>query len=404
MASELIAHQVAVTGIGILSGSHADLDGFWRALVEPQGPTATRIEGFDPTKELDRRLRRHTDAFAQLATVAARLARADSAITDFDPMRAAVVVAAGNGTATTPIVEHAHYVEQGPVGVSPLTGVRSMPNAAASAISLDQGARGHSTSIGSGCASGTHAVGEAFRLIRFGLADVVFAGGAESFYAVGADEATAEAAASLRAGLANLKVLSERATARPFDVDRDGFIPADGAAVLVLESFEHARARGARVYAEVCGYGNTNDAHDLLAPEPSGDGIRRAMALALAEAGATPAEVRFVNTHGTGTHSNDLAEARAIRELFGHPGPMVNSIKGVTGHSGAAAGAIEAAAVALAIDRGLVPPTAGLQQVDPALDVDVIHGAPRPWQPGLALSTSLGLGGHNGALALRPAR
>lgn len=400
MPPTITPHRVTVTGLGILSGATGDLDSFWSDLLDPNDrPTTTAMRCFDPRTEIDRRLRRHTDTFAQFAVGAARLAVRDSGLTDLGSDRTAVVVA--TGTATSSLVESNRYRNEGPVAVSPLTAVRSMPNGSSAAIAFDQGVTGHCVSVSSGCASGTHAVGEAFRLVRFGLADVVITGGAESFYAVGGEDEAAEAAASFRAGLANLKVLSEDATARPFSTERDGFIPADGAAILVLESAEHAAARGARVYATILGYGNTNDAADLLAPDASG--VRRAILAALDEAGASPADVGFVNAHGTGTTANDLAEANAILEVFGHPGPIVDSTKGATGHAGSAAGAMEAAIVALAIDRAVIPPTAHVDAPDPALGIDVVVGSPRSWSPGLGMSTSLGLGGHNGALVLGPA-
>ncbi|MFN8039924.1 MAG: beta-ketoacyl-[acyl-carrier-protein] synthase family protein [Acidimicrobiales bacterium] len=397
------ARRAVVTGIGVLSGAAVGADAFWAALLEPAPEqTARRLVDFDPKAWLERRLRRHTDPFAQLAAAAADLARRDADLDTTDPERTAVVLGTGNGSAGTAIREYLAYEELGPAGVSPLLGVLTMSNAAASVVALLHQARGTTQAISSGCASGTHAVGEAARLIKHGYADVVFTGAAESFYAAGRDEQAQHISGAMLAGLTNLRVLTRDAVSRPFDVDRDGFVPADGACVLVLEDLDRARARGARIYAEVCGYGNTNDAGDLIAPAADGDGVRRAMELAIAEAGAEPGDVGFVNTHGTATVSNDQAEATAIAKLFGSPGPAVNSIKGTTGHSGPAAGALEAGAVALAIHHRLLPPTGGLRTLDPDITVDVVQGAPRPWEPRLSLSTSLGLGGHNGAVALRP--
>jgi 3-oxoacyl-[acyl-carrier-protein] synthase II len=276
-------------------------------------------------------------------------------------------------------------------------GAVTMSNAASSNIAFHLGLRGLCESIASGCASGTHAVGDAARLIRWGVCDAVISGGSDA-----PRSAEAERGGFVSAALKNLRVHTEDEIVRPFDVKRSGFILSDGAAVLVLEEMEAAKARGARIYAEVVGYGNTVDGYDIIAPEPTGEGVRRCMEAALAEAGRSGDEVRFVNTHGTATRSNDLAETLAIHDLCGVPGPAVNSIKGVTGHSGPAAGAIEAASVALAIQRKVIPPTVGLEDPAPEIEVDLVYGEARPWEPGLSISTSLGLGGHTGAIALVP--
>jgi len=395
--------RAVITGIGVLTGDGVGVDAFWKKLCDPEpGPTHRRIDDFDPKEWLDRRLRRHTDPFAQLAVAACTLAVRDADLGDTDPDRTGVVLGTGNGSAATSVREYLNFEEMGAAGVSPLLGVLTMSNAATSVVALLRKARSFTHSISSGCASSTHAVGEAARLIRLGICDVVYTGGAESFYATGRDEQDQHISNAMLAGLGNLRVLSSQPNARPFDIERDGFIPADGACVMVLESLEHARGRESRVYAEICGYGNTNDAEDLIAPSADGSGIRRCMEQALLDAGGVaPGEVGLVNTHGTGTISNDLAETSAIHDLFGDPGPAVNSIKGLTGHSGPAAGGIEAASVALAIHHGLIPATAGLRNPDPAMKVDLVLGEPRRWEPGVGLSTSLGLGGHNGCVALR---
>lgn len=403
-ASALQPNRAVITGIGVLTGDEVGVDAFWARLLEPDpGPTHRRIDNFDPKEWLDRRLRRHTDPFAQLAVAGTTLAVQDADLGETEPDRTGVVLGTGNGSAATSVREYLNYEELGAAGVSPLLGVLTMSNAATSVVALLRQARGFTHSISSGCASSTHAVGEAARLIRLGICDVVYTGGAESFYSTGRDERDQHISEAMLAGLGNLKVLSNQPNSRPFDVDRDGFIPADGACGMVLESLEHAQARGARIYAEICGYGNTNDAEDLIAPSTDGAGIRRCMEQALADGGGIPTgEVGLVNTHGTGTVSNDLAETTAIHDLFGEPGPAVNSIKGLTGHSGPAAGGLEAASVALSIYHRMIPATAGLRNPDPAIKVDLVYGEPRPWEPGVALSTSLGLGGHNGCVALRP--
>ncbi len=392
--------RAVVTGIGVLSGAAVGVEAYWRRLLDPD-PAATprALVGFEPRDWLDRRETRHTERFAQVAAAAAELAARDAALDGPDPDHTGVVIGVGGGAGSAQLRAFRAFEAEGAIGVSPLLGVVSMPNAPASIIALKQQARGPTYALSSGCASGTHAIGEALRLVQLGTCDVVFAGGTEVFYEAPGVESLSEA---LLAGLANMKVLTDEDLAHPFDVARDGFVPADGAAVLVIEDAERARARGARVYAEVLGASNTNEATDLIAPVADGSEIARGLHVALADARAQPDTVRHVNVHGTGTQANDRAEAAALRTVFGTPGPAVTSTKATTGHAGAAAGALEAAAVALAVHHRLAPPTAGLRALDPELGIDVVHGAPRPLEPGPCLSTSLGLGGHNGCVVLGP--
>ncbi|HEX5267004.1 MAG TPA: beta-ketoacyl-[acyl-carrier-protein] synthase family protein, partial [Acidimicrobiales bacterium] len=230
------------------------------------------------------------------------------------------------------------------------------------------------------------------RLVASGRCDVVLAGGSEA----------AITGTSL-AGFGNMTALSGLGISRPFDAERDGFVIAEGAAVLVLEELERARARGAHIYALVAGSASTADAYHITAPSPGGTGAATCMELALEDAGVTPDAVRHINAHGTSTPLNDAAEAEAITKVFGSPGPPVTSTKGVTGHALGAAGAIEAVAVALSIDRRLIPPTSGYEHPDPSIQLDVVAGEPRAWEPGPALSNSFGFGGHNGCLVLVPA-
>jgi 3-oxoacyl-[acyl-carrier-protein] synthase II len=390
--------RAVITGIGVLSGDVVGADAYWARLLDTDQTTTPRaLTAFEPREWLDRRATRHTERFAQVAAAAARLAAEDADLASVDPDRTGVVMGVGGGAGSAQLRAFRDFEREGPVGVSPLLGVVSMPNAPASIIALTQQARGPAYAISSGCASGTHAVGDALRLIQLGTCDVVYAGGTEIFYEAPGVEALSEA---LLAGLANMKVLSDDEQAHPFDSERDGFVPADGAAVLVVESLAHAHARGAHVYAELRGAANTNEAHDLIAPLPDGSGIARCLRLAIRDAGGEPADVRHVNVHGTGTQANDRAEAAAIRAVFGDPGPAVTSTKAATGHAGAAAGALEAAAVALSAHHLVAPPTAGLRRVDPELGIDIVQGAPRPLTPGLFLSSSLGLGGHNGCVVM----
>jgi len=254
------------------------------------------------------------------------------------------------------------------------------------------GWRGPCEATVTACAASTHAIGNAARLIALGICDAVITGGTE-----------AAITPTGVAGFSNMTALSSSGISRPYDTERDGFVIAEGAAVLVLEEWEAAKARGARIWGEVMGSASTADAHHITAPAPDGSGAVRCMELALADAGVSPAAVGHINGHGTSTPLNDAAEAEAIAKVFGPDGPPVTSTKGVTGHALGAAGALESAAVLLAMDRRLIPPTAGLINQDPEIRMDVVTGEPRPWTPSAALSNSFGFGGHNGCLVFGPA-
>jgi 3-oxoacyl-[acyl-carrier-protein] synthase II len=266
-----------------------------------------------------------------------------------------------------------------------------MPNAGAANVSMRAGWRGPCETITTACAAGTHSVAAAARLVASGRCDVAIGGGAEAAMTpVGIGAFT------------NMTALSSSGMSRPFDLRRDGFTIAEGAGALVLETIENARRRGAHIYGEVLGAASTADAHHITAPAPGGNGAASCMELALADAGVTVGEVGHINAHGTSTPLNDMAESQAIHKVFGTPGPPVTSTKGVTGHALGGAGAIEAVAVALAIHRRLIPPTAGYEEPDPDIGLDIVHGTARPWEPAPSLSNSFGFGGHNGTLVIGP--
>jgi 3-oxoacyl-[acyl-carrier-protein] synthase II len=266
-----------------------------------------------------------------------------------------------------------------------------MPNAGAAALSLRHGFQGPSETLTTACAAGTHSIGAGARLVADGRCDVVLAGGAES-----------SITPTTRASFSIMRALSRTGRSRPFDVARDGFCLAEGAAVLVLEEREAARARGARVYGEVLGAASTCDAHHITAPSPGGRGAVACMRLALHDAELSPSDVRAVNAHGTSTPLNDAAEAAAVETVFGPRGVPVSSIKGVTGHGLGAAGALEAVSVLLSFAYQQLPATLGTTDVDPAFQIDLVT-EPRDWEPGPTLSNSFGFGGHNGSLVLAPA-
>jgi 3-oxoacyl-[acyl-carrier-protein] synthase II len=312
-------------------------------------------------------------------------------LTGVDPERTGVLVGSGIGGAMTWEEQATLLRDKGERAVSPLTVPMVMPNAAAAALSLRWSLHGPCETMATSCATGTHAIGNAARWVAAGRCDVAIAGGAESCLTD-----------TTMAGFSSMRALSGSGISRPFDVDRDGFCASEGAAVLVLEEGRHAAARGARVYAEVAGLGSTADGHHITAPAPGGTGALSCMRHALADAGVEPSAVTHVNAHGTSTPLNDATEAAVIAELFGPARPAVTAVKGVTGHSLGAAGAIEAVALALSYAHRELPPTGGTATVDPGFDIDLVL-APRPWEPAPALSNSFGFGGLNGTLCLLPA-
>jgi len=385
--------RVAVTGLGAVSCCGIGIEALWEGLCRPTITGERKIPDFDPSRWFGPKEARRLDRFAQVAVAAAELAVADAGELGADPSRAGVIFGAGVGGFHT-LVDQIHtFYEKGANRVSPFFVPMIMGNAGAANVSMRLGWRGPSEAIVTACASGTHAITNAARLVASGRCDVAIGGGSEA--------AINDVAV---AAFGNMTALSSTGQSRPFDVRRDGFVMSEGAGALVLEDWERAHQRGARIYAEFLGGASTADAHHITAPEPGGSGAVACMELALEDSGLVPADVAHINAHGTSTPLNDLAEARAIAKVFGEPGPPVTSIKGVTGHELAAAGAIEAVASVLTIDRALIPPTYGCEQQDPEIHLDVVTGEPRPFVPGPVLSNSFGFGGHNGCLVLAPPR
>ena len=383
--------RVAVTGLGVVATAGKTPDDFWNGLLgePPAGPRT--IDDFDASDLFGPKEIRRVDRFTQFAVYAAEHALADSAGIDTDPDRSGVLIATGIGGLQTLEDQIVLRHEKGARRVSPFLVPMMMSNAAAATVSMRFGWRGPCEATVTACAASTHAIGNAARLIAWDICDAVITGGSEA-----AIEPTGVA------GFTNMTALSSSGVSRPYDRARDGFVIAEGAGILVLEEWEHAVARGAHIWGEVLGAASTADAHHITAPSPDGSGAVRCMELALADAGISPADVRQINGHGTSTPLNDAAEAEAITKVFGSPGPPVTSTKGVTGHALGAAGALEAVAVLLSMERKLIPPTAGLTDLDPGITIDVVRGEPRPWEPGPALSNSFGFGGHNGCLVFGP--
>jgi len=382
--------RVAVTGLGAVTCCGVGVDALWDGLLHPT-VVGGEVRGYDPTEFFGPKEARQLDRFAQYSMVAADMAVEEAGELAVDPAKAGVMFATGVGGLDTLASQVVLYTEKGADRVSPRLVPMMMVNAGAAGISMRLGWRGPSEVICTACAAGTHAISAAARLVASGRCDVAIGGGSEAgMHPVAL------------AAFANMTALSTSGHSRPFDARRDGFVMTEGAAALVLEEYDHAAARGATIYAEVAGAASTADAHHITAPAPDGSGAVSCMELALADAGITPDQVGHINAHGTSTPLNDLAEARAITKVFGEPGPLVTSTKGVTGHGLAAAGAIEAVAAVLTIHRATIPPTAGYEEPDPEITIRVVHGEPMPWEPAAVLSNSFGFGGHNGCLVFLP--
>ena len=385
--------RVAVTGIGVVAPCGVGVDAFFEGLCSsaPVGPRT--LDDFDPAPYFDNpKEARRSDRFSQFALAAAEEALAQAGTLDADPARRGTFIGTGVGGIQTLEAQIEVRIEKGERRVSPFLVPMMMANAAAATLSMRYGWQGPCENTVTACAAGTHAIGNAARMIADGRCDVVLAGGSEAPFTTTAV-----------AGFANMTALSNSGVSRPFDADRDGFVMAEGAGILVLEEWDRALARGATILGEVLGSASTADAHHITAPAPGGTGAINCMRLAMDDAGIAPSDVVHINAHGTSTDKNDAAEAAAIAKVFGLPGPVVTSTKGVTGHALGGAGALEAVAVLAAMSRGVIPPTAGHERMDPDMpEIDLVVGEPRPWTPGPSLSNSFGFGGHNGTIVLGP--
>ncbi|MCX7620802.1 MAG: beta-ketoacyl-[acyl-carrier-protein] synthase family protein [Acidimicrobiales bacterium] len=382
--------RAVITGIGTVSAAGIGKEAFWQSLLRDHDlPVAAALSDFDPTPWVSGKDIKRSDPYVLFAIAAASLALRDAGEPTLEPDRTGVIMGNLYGAGSSIERQMQVLAAEGRDAVSPLLCAIACEDACASQISIRFGFTGPSRLVVASCASGTVAVADAAALIMAGTCDAVLAGAT-----------LGPVPDVIVASYENLRVRSPSRWVRPFDERRDGFEFAEGAAVLLLEEASQATARRARVYAEIAGWATSNDAFHIS--KPSGLGIELAMRWALDHAGVSPAEVLQVNAHGTGTITGDREEAAAIGRVFGPNRPAVTSIKGRTGHSLAAAGAFEAAALALSIERGLIPPTATELRLDPGIDVDVVHGEPRPWLPGLSISNSFGLGGHNATIVMRP--
>lgn len=403
-----------ITGIGLVTPVGSDADGFFEAVCKgqsglqrpPEGhPAWPDLEvaglapGIDPASVLPPKETRAVDRFVLLGLLAAERALADAGLDvgrDADPYRVAVIAATGGGGLET-FEEYSHRrFERGRAAVSPYLLPGMLSNMATARIAIKYGIRGFSSAIVTACAAGAQAIAEAYRLISEDSADVVICGGTESPLHPTIVAAFGNSRA-LASGWANPTEAS-----RPFDRRRNGFVLGEGAAILVIERSSHADARGARSYASLVGWGATTDAHHPTMPRPDGEGAASCMRQAIARAGLVPGDVGYLNAHGTSTKLGDVAEVKAIRQVFGADSPPVSSIKSVTGHMLGASGAVEAAASVLALSRGVLPPTHNLDDPDPECDLDHIRHSSRTGQIGTALSNSFAFGGHNVSLVFAP--
>lgn len=385
---------MAVTGLGVVSVGGVGKDAFWEALLAPAQEGRVRpVPDWDPSPWLGRKDARHTDRFAQFALAAAELALTDGGMApgDVDPQRAGVHCATGMGGLATFETAVLTRAERGDGRVSPFSVPMIMPNAGAAAVSLRLGWQGPCETVTTACAAGTHGVGNGARAVATGVCDVVLAGASD-----------ASLVGTTIAGFTNAGAMTRTGVSRPFDRERDGFAAGEGAALLLLEPLDAALARGARVYAVIEGAASGADAFHVTAPSPGGRGALACMRRALDDARLTADDVAHVNAHGTSTPLNDAAEATAVTALLGERTAPVTSVKGVTGHGLGAAGALEAAAACLSIERRTLPPTAGFREGDDdTCGLDVVAEA-RAWEPGPVLSNSFGFGGHNGSLVISP--
>jgi 3-oxoacyl-[acyl-carrier-protein] synthase II len=356
---------------------------------------AGEVRGLEMSQYMDRKELRRTDRFTHLAVAAATQALRDAKLEKLpDAGRAGTAISSGLGGITTMVDQIMVMEGRGPSRLSPFFVPMLMANAGSAQVAMQFGLKGPSLTHISACASSSHAIGESGDIIRRGQADVMVAGGSE-----------ASVIPVIVAAFAAMKTLTRRndspeTASRPFDKDRDGFVLSEGAAVVVLEEREHARARGARIYGELVGYGATADAYHITAPSPEGEGNARAMRMALDEAGLKPEEIDYINAHGTSTQPNDREETAAIKQVFGEHAHklLVSSTKSMTGHLLGAAGALEAIACLLAIRDGCIPPTINYQTPDPGLDLDYVPNTARAKAITTALSNSMGFGGHNASL------
>ena len=413
--------RVVITGLGAVTPVGIGVNNFWNSLLAGKSGISTieqmPLEGhvvtiageikdkdFNPEDYIEPKLAKRMDRFCQFAMVAADEAIADSGIdeADIDPYRIGVIVSSAAGGFKTTEKSHTAMIEKGPTKCSPFTVPMLIVDMASGHISIKHGYKGVNKVVVSACATGSHSIGDAFRTIQYGDADVMVAGGCEATVTtLGIGAFTAARTLSKRND-------EPQKASRPYDKDRDGFVMGEGAGVMVLEEYEHAKKRGAKIYAEVVGYGQTGDAYDMVAPDPEGKGAVKAMELALADSGLKPEDIDYINPHGTSTGLGDIAESQAIAKIFGdkeqNKNLLVSSTKSMHGHMLGATGAVEAIVCVKTITDGKVPPTINLDNQDEHVaNLDYVPHKARDKKVRAALSNSFGFGGHNACLIIKEA-
>ena len=405
--------RVVITGLGAITPIGNNAEEFWKGIKEGKCgideithfdttnykvKLAGEVKGYDPEEYFDKRSTKRLDRYSQFAIVASKQAWNDSKLDkETENMeRVGVILGSGIGGLETIERESSNLFAKGPDRVSPMFIPMSIVNMAAGNVSIELGAKGESISMVTACATGTHCIGESFRMIKYGYQDVVIAGGTEApITPMGVS------------GFTNIKALSQATDKNrasiPFDKERSGFVMGEGAGIVILEDLEHALKRGAKIYAEVVGYGATSDAYHITSPAPGGEGGARAMKLAMEEAGVKPEEINYINAHGTSTHLNDSGETQAIKTALGEASKnvMVSSTKSHTGHLLGAAGGVEAIVCAKAIEEGFVPATINYKVPDEECDLDIVPNEGRKVDIRYAMSNSLGFGGHNACILLK---
>ncbi|MDF2615223.1 MAG: 3-oxoacyl-(acyl-carrier-protein) synthase 2 [Clostridia bacterium] len=408
-----MSNRVVITGMGVVSPIGNDIDTYWNNLKEgvcgikpiSEGNlleeidvrVAGEVTDFQPEKYIDKKEQRRLAKFSQFAIYASKeaLKQAEIDMTKEDATRVGVIIGSGIGGLGVIEEEAKKLREKGPKRVSPLFVPMAIANMAAGNVSIYTGARGICSTVVTACSSGTHSIGEAFRALKLGMNDVIIAGGTE--------------ASITPLGIAGFNALTALSTSSdpnrasiPFDKERDGFVIGEGAGVVVLETLEHAKARGAHILAEIVGYGATGDAYHITSPRPDGEGATKAMQEAINEAGISPDEVDYINAHGTSTPYNDKIETAAIKKVFGENTKVaISSTKSMTGHLLGAAGGIEAVAITKAVEEDFIPPTIGYQVADEECDLDYVPNKGRSQKVKYAMSNSLGFGGHNASIIVK---
>lgn len=406
--------RVVITGLGAITPIGNNTNEFWQGIKEGKCgidnityfdttnfkvKLAAELKGYNPEEYFDRREAKRLDKFSQYALIASREAWKDSGLNkdDENMERVGIIIGSGIGGIETIEAENEKCITKGPDRVSPMYIPMGILNMATGNVAIDIGAKGESMAMVTACASGTHCIGESFRMIKHGYQDIVLAGGTEAgITPLGI------------AGFTNIKALTKtedktRASI-PFDKERSGFVMGEGAGIVILEELEHAKKRGAKIYAEIVGYGATSDAYHITSPAPQGEGGARAMKIAMKEGNVKPEEITYINAHGTSTHLNDSCETQAIKTALGEENAkkvMVSSTKGHTGHLLGAAGGIEAVVCAKAIEEGVVPATINYKVPDEECDLDIVPNEARKVEVKYAISNSLGFGGHNSSILLK---